>query len=114
MLYFRHATDVETHPAGTTLLSQGAPGDRMYVVQEGEIEIQVDGRVVEKVGRDGFFGEMALIDHSPRSASAVAVTEVRVVPIDERRFLRLVQETPGFALSVLRVMAERLRRMDHK
>jgi len=109
---FRHAADAETHPAGTTPLERGSPGDRMYIVQEGEVEIRIGARVLERVGPGGFFGEMSLIDHAPRSASMRTATEVRVVPIDETSFVRLVQETPGFALSVLRGLASRLRQMD--
>ncbi|HEU5100134.1 MAG TPA: Crp/Fnr family transcriptional regulator [Roseiflexaceae bacterium] len=61
-------------------------------------------------GPGGIVGEMALIDDRPRSATAVAATDCRLVPIDERRFTFLVQQTPMFALAVMRVMAERLRR----
>lgn len=109
---FRHAKDAEFHVAGTTLLREGTPGDRMYVLQEGDVEIRVGDRVLERVGPGGFFGEMALIDHAPRSATVRAATDVRVVPIDEARFVRLVQDTPGFALAVMRGLAKRLREMD--
>lgn len=109
---FRHARDAETYPAGTTLLRQGTPGDRMFVVQEGEVAIAVGDHVLERVGPGGFFGEMALIDHAPRSATATAVTAVKVVPLDEPRFVRMIQDTPGFALQVMRGLARRLREMD--
>ena len=58
------------------------------------------------------FGEMALVDKMPRSATAVAVTEVEIVPIDERKFNFMVQQTPNFAITIVRMMALRLRRMD--
>ena len=61
---------------------------------------------------DGIFGEMALIDDSPRSATAVALTDVTLAPIKENQFLFLVQNTPFFALSVMRVLARRLRRQN--
>lgn len=109
---FRHATDTETHPTGATIIHQGTPGDRMFIVQEGEVEIRIGDRVLERVGPGGFFGEMSLVDHSPRSASAVTTSAVRLVSLDERKFTRLVQETPGFALQVLRGLARRLREMD--
>jgi CRP-like cAMP-binding protein len=111
---FRHAKDALTYPAGTPILAAGSSGDLMYVVQEGQVEIRLGDRVVERVGPGGFFGEMSLIDHAPRSASAVAATEVKVVTVDEPRFLRMVQDTPGFALSVMRQMVQRLRRMDSR
>jgi len=55
---------------------------------------------------------LALIDHGQRSASAIAKTDCKIVPLDEKRFLYMVQETPNFALQVMQIMAERLRRMD--
>ena len=106
---FRHATKFEEFSAGTTFVREGTEGDKMYAVQEGDVEISVDGKVYERVGPGGFFGEMVLIDGGPRAASATAVTAVRVVPIDEKEFLRLIPLTPGFALRVMRGMAQRLR-----
>ena len=67
--------------------------------------------LIRTVGKGGLVGEMALIDDSPRSADAVARTDCLLTPVDERRFLFLVHETPMFALQVMTVMAERLR--DH-
>jgi CRP-like cAMP-binding protein len=84
----------------------------MYAVSEGEVDILVHGKVVETVGPGGILGEMALIDTKPRSATAIAQTDCKLVPISEKRFTFLIQQTPHFALQVMRVMAERLRRMD--
>ena len=67
------------------------------------------GRVVRTLGPDDVFGELALIDSVPRSASAVATVDTRLAVIDEHRFLFLVQETPMFALQVMSAMADRLR-----
>ncbi len=69
-------------------------------------------RHLETLGPDGIFGEMALIDDSPRSATVVALTDVTLAPIKENQFLFLVQNTPFFALSVMRVLASRLRRQN--
>jgi CRP-like cAMP-binding protein len=109
---FRHATDVTRLPAGTTVIEEGKPGDRMYVVQEGEVEVRHRGRLLARVGPGSIVGEMALIDHEARSASVVAATDVALVPVDEKRFLYLVQNTPRFALDVMRTLAQRLRALD--
>jgi CRP/FNR family cyclic AMP-dependent transcriptional regulator len=61
------------------------------------------------LGADSIFGEMALIDNEPRSATAVAVTDVELVPVAEKQFLFLVSQTPHFALKVMRALAQRLR-----
>jgi CRP/FNR family cyclic AMP-dependent transcriptional regulator len=82
----------------------------MYVVRSGEIEIKRDGVVVESLSAGGIFGEMALIDGSPRSATARAKTDCELAPINEKSFLFFVHETPFFAIAVMRTLAERLRR----
>jgi CRP-like cAMP-binding protein len=66
-------------------------------------------RLLETVSAYGIFGEMALIDTAPRSATAVAATDVKVVPIAEKQFLFLISNTPHFALNMMRTMARRLR-----
>jgi len=110
---FRNANDVETYAAGHRIFEEGSEGgDRMYGVKEGLVEILVHGAHVEAVGPGGIFGEMSLIDSSRRSATAIAKTDCVVVPVDAKRFNFLVQQTPMFALQVMRIMADRLRRMD--
>ena len=110
---FRNASDVETYAAGHRIFEEGSEGgDRMYGVKEGFVEILVHGAHVEAVGPGGIFGEMSLIDTSRRSATAIAKTDCVVVPVDAERFNFLVQQTPMFALQVMRIMADRLRRMD--
>ncbi len=109
---FRFATEFEQFPAGQTIFREGDAGDQMFVVKEGEVDIVVQGRVVETIGQGGIFGEMALIDHQPRSGSAVTRVDSQLVRVDERRFQSLVERTPFFALEVMRIMAHRLRRMN--
>jgi len=100
--------------AGETVFREGDDGYVMYVVLEGSVKLSVTGRSVEKVGKGGVFGEMALIDKSPRSATAVAVTDSMLVSVTSERFKSLVQETPGFALEIMSIMAARLRSMDRR
>jgi CRP/FNR family cyclic AMP-dependent transcriptional regulator len=98
--------------AGQSIFTQGEAGDAMYVVLEGEVELLVNGQSVEKVGADGVLGEMALLEAAPRSATAVARTACKLVPVNQQRFSLLVQHKPDFALEIMRVMAGRLRQMD--
>ena len=107
---FRHTTDVESYAAGQVIFEKGQPGDVLYVVREGQVSIVLNGAEIDSAGPGGIIGEMALIDDQPRSATAIATTNCTLVPIDERRFTFLVQQTPHFALTVMRVMAARLRR----
>jgi CRP-like cAMP-binding protein len=84
----------------------------MYVVQAGEVDILVGDKRMETSGPGGVIGEMALIDTNHRSATAVAKTDCTLVPIDETKFKVVVHNTPFFAIQVMRVMADRLRRMN--
>jgi CRP/FNR family cyclic AMP-dependent transcriptional regulator len=81
----------------------------MYVILEGQVDIQASGKVLETIHSGGIFGELALVDNEPRSAEAVAKTDCKLVPINKKRFGFLVTETPFFALEVMKVMANRLR-----
>jgi len=86
----------------------------MYIVVDGDVEIRVGDTLLETAGPGSIFGEMALIDDDPRSATVVAKTDCRVVELDRRRFEFMVSETPYFALAVMRVMADRLRNTNTK
>jgi CRP-like cAMP-binding protein len=109
-LFANAAFDVKE--AGAVLFEEETPGTVMYVVRSGEVAIRVGGRTVETVAAGGIVGEMALLDNAPRSAAAVAVNRCEVVAIDQKQFLFLVQQTPFFALEVMRIMASRLRAMN--
>jgi CRP/FNR family cyclic AMP-dependent transcriptional regulator len=106
----RREADVRTFAPGEFIFSEGEIGDCMFAVLDGEVEIRKGARVLESVGAGGVFGEMALIEHLPRSADAVAKTECHVAAVGERRFTLLVQQTPYFALQIMQVLAARLRK----
>lgn len=109
---FSNELELSECEPGETVFEEGEPGERLYVVLEGEVSLSVRGTRVDTMRPGDMFGEMALIDTKPRSATATAVSACKLAPIDERRFLFLVQQTPFFALHVMRVMASRLRAMD--
>ena len=111
---FGKETDVVTLAPGEVLFEKGQPGRFMYVVKSGSLQI-IDGNYVyETVSAGGILGEMALIDASPRSATARAIEQSVVIPVDERRFVFLVQQTPFFALRMMRLMCARLRTMNER
>ncbi|MFY9835235.1 MAG: cyclic nucleotide-binding domain-containing protein [Xanthobacteraceae bacterium] len=95
--------------AGDVIFHQGDYAKELFVIQNGKVEVRLDDRVLETLSDYAIFGEMALIDAAPRSATAVAVSDVKLVPVGEKQFLFLISQTPHFALNVLRVMARRLR-----
>ena len=106
---FKGATDTRDVTAGSVIFEAGSHGDEMFGVIEGAVELRLANGVNVTVGPDETFGEMALVDASPRSATAVALEDSRLAVIDKRRFLFLVGMTPTFALQVMSSLAERLR-----
>jgi CRP/FNR family transcriptional regulator, cyclic AMP receptor protein len=103
--------DVETKlvKAGAIIFREGDAAQEMFVIKSGQVRIQLGNRTLSELSADNIFGEMALIDSQPRSATAIAITDVELVPVTERQFLFMVGQTPYFALKVMRVLAERLR-----
>ena len=101
--------DAQSFKAGSVIFREGDEARELFVVKSGQVRIQIGNRTVTELAADSIFGEMALIDNEPRSATAVAVTDVELVAVSEKQFLFLVGQTPYFALRVMRVLAQRLR-----
>lgn len=98
--------------AGEVIFEEGKFGDVMYGIIEGEVELFVNGKVVETIKQGDVFGEGALVhqEHT-RASTAIAKTECKLADLDQERFLFAVQETPMFALDVIRSYSDRLRRL---
>ncbi len=111
---FRNASDARALSAGADLFRQGDAADLMYILVEGEVDILLGNTVVDTVGPETILGEMAMIGSEPRSATVRAKTICRVVPIDQKRFQFLIQQTPYFAIEVMRILAHRLQKMDRR
>src|SRR5271165_4774360 len=94
---FKNAGTVREVPGGQVIFELGSEGAEMFGVVEGEVEVRTASGATVRIGPDGTFGEMAVIDHSPRSATAVAVVDTKLAVIDQKTFLFLVHETPMFA-----------------
>jgi CRP/FNR family transcriptional regulator, cyclic AMP receptor protein len=94
---------------GETIFKEGEIAKELYVIQSGQVEIQLGNRLLATLETNDIFGEMALIDSGPRSASAIAKTDVALVPISKKDFLSLVSRAPTFALDIMSMMARRLR-----
>ena len=104
--------NIVSFKAGENIFEEGQPGDAMYVVVTGMVRIKVGGKVTTTISDGGIFGEMAILENIERSATAVAFSDCQIAKLDQRRFLFMVQETPMFALEVMKVMANRLREMN--
>jgi CRP/FNR family transcriptional regulator, cyclic AMP receptor protein len=91
------------------IIAEGQMGTRMYAVLEGRVAISIGGRVVEKLGPGGVFGEAALVNQKTRMATAVAEVDCMLLPIPREAFLHMVKLSPKFADTILTSLAERLR-----
>jgi CRP/FNR family cyclic AMP-dependent transcriptional regulator len=112
VFHFLNSRNTQVIETGTELFRLGEKGGAMYVILEGSVRIHVRGRALEIAGPGSIVGEMALIDDQPRSATVVALSRCCVVPIGRAEFSLLVREKPEFALHVMKVVADRLRRMN--
>jgi CRP/FNR family cyclic AMP-dependent transcriptional regulator len=91
------------------IIFEGDEAHELFAIKSGQVRIQLGNHTLAELSANDIFGEMALIDSEPRSATALAVTDVELVAVSEKQFLFLVSQTPYFALKVMRVLAQRLR-----
>lgn len=103
-----------SHPAKKVIMKEGDKGMFAYLVLEGAVAISIEGKIVEKVGPGGIFGEMALVNQTSRVATATADTECSLLQINRNELMELVRTKPGFAMSLLKALAHRLRFMISK
>lgn len=99
-------------PADKVIMREGEAGMTMYVVLSGRVGIAVRGNLVESVGEGGTFGEMALVDQSPRTAGAYAQMDTELLAINRTALMTLVKSHPVFGVALLRAVADRLRYMN--
>jgi|UniRef100_UPI003784E2CB CRP/FNR family cyclic AMP-dependent transcriptional regulator len=111
---FANPVNIRSFAQGSPIFNAGDESGEMFVVQSGEVEISINGKVVETVGPEGFFGEISLIEDSARAADAIARTDCKLVPVNRHHFLYMVDEMPQFALHVMKGMADRLRKADKR
>ncbi len=97
--------------AGEVVFAEGDHDKEcFYVVEAGEVEIANSRKYLETIKPGGFFGEMGLVNHKPRSATAKAATDCVLVEVSEGDFYFLIQHSPFFAIEMMRVLSERVRR----
>ena len=113
---FQDSDDYISYNEGDIVFNSGSVALEMYIIKEGEIEVIYNEQVLETLSPGDIFGEMALIDDLPRSATTRARTDCKLVPIDKERFSFLLQQTAfgsDFAIHVMKVMADRIRKINY-
>ena len=107
------------YPKGSTIVEEGLPGDYMYVLKEGRVKVtrlSEDGRekILEMLGESSFFGEMALLDQGPRSATVKTLTPVVLLALSRTDFLGLLRRSPDLSMIVIQELTRRLRDTDEQ
>lgn len=98
-----------SHPAGTVIAREGEPGVGLFIISSGTAEVTIGGKKMTTLGPGDFFGEIALLDGGPRTATVTARTDLELLGLTEWVFRGLMQEHPVIALKTLQQMAARLR-----
>jgi CRP-like cAMP-binding protein len=109
---FRNALKTSVYPGGTTIFREGDEGHSMFAIKRGRVAIMMDANTVDTLTEEEIFGEMALLERSTRAATAVTLEETELIEIDEAQFYILVRQNPHFALQLMQLLSERLRRAD--
>jgi CRP/FNR family cyclic AMP-dependent transcriptional regulator len=109
---FQHATSFKSFSSNDVTFRKGDSGTFMDAVKEGEVDIKLGEKLLKTVGPDEIFGEMAIVDGQPRTASAIARTDCKIMSIDQTRFNFSSSRRSTFALHVMQLLVERLRRAN--
>ena len=97
------------HKAGTVIAREGDPGIGLFIIASGKADVSIGGKKKSSLGKGDYFGEIALLDGGPRTATVTATTPVRLYGLTEWTFRGLMQQDPKIAIKVLVAMAGRLR-----
>jgi CRP-like cAMP-binding protein len=108
------AGDEISMTAGTLIVDQGQTGREAFVVLDGEVTVKRNGRKVATLGPGAVVGELSLLDHGPRTATAVCETDCSLLVIDQRRFLGVLDDVPAITHKLLASLAGRIRELDRQ
>jgi CRP-like cAMP-binding protein len=108
------AGDEITMTAGTLIVDQGQTGREAFVVLDGEILIKRNNRKVATLGPGSVVGELSLLDHGPRTATAICETDCTLLVIEQRRFLGVLDAVPSISHKLLGALASRIRDLDRQ
>jgi CRP/FNR family cyclic AMP-dependent transcriptional regulator len=108
--YFNKFSEAESFEAGEVIIEEGHSDNTIFVIRSGEAQVVHKGELLATLGEGELFGEMALIDNMPRSATVIALTDVVVIPVNRDHFYVLLQKMPVFGATVMHLISSRLRR----
>ena len=108
------ASDEVSVPAGKELVQEGTPGHEFFLILSGEASVRRNGRKIVTLGPGQYFGELALLDRGPRTATVVSETPMELLVLGQREFAGVLDEVPHLAHKLLTIMAARVREADAK
>ena len=100
--------------SGDQVFAQGEPGDSLYLIVEGKVKVHQGARELVRLGERDVFGEMAVLDSEPRSASVTAIEDAVLLKIGRDDFRDILGERPEIAMGVMKVLTHRLRETSRK
>ena len=106
------ASDDVSVPKGKVLVEEGKPGHEFFLILDGDASVKRGKKEIAKLGPGQYFGELALLDRGPRSASVIAKSDMDVLVLGQREFAGVIDEVPTLAHKLLMSMAQRLRDAD--
>jgi len=101
---------IETFDAGAKIATKGEEGTSFFLILDGAVEVRLSRRIVAKLGRGEFFGEMAILDEEPRSADVVAIEKTSCFAITRSSFKELIESNPAIGSGILKEVVRRLRK----
>lgn len=114
LAHIAKAGDEVALTAGTLLVDQGQTGREAFVILDGTVTVKRNGRRVATLGPGDTVGELSLLDHGPRTASAVCDTDCELFVLDHRHFRGVLESNPAIAMKLLGALAERIRVLDRQ
>lgn len=108
------AGDEITMTAGTLIVDQGQTGREAFVILSGSVAIKRNNRKIATLGAGDVVGELSLLDHGPRTATAVCETDCTLLVIDQRRFIGVLDDVPAISHKLMAALATRIREMDRQ
>lgn len=108
------ASDEITMTEGTLIIDQGQTGREAFVILDGTVVVKRNGRKIADLGIGAVVGELSLLDHGPRTATAICASDCTLLVIDQRRFLAVIDDIPSLSHKLLRTLAARIRELDRK
>lgn len=104
--------DEVVFPSGHIIFTQGEEGHLLYILVEGEIKIHIEDLPLAQLLPVAYFGEMALLDSQPRSASAIAVSESKCLVLTQEQVYQAIESSPSVSLNMIRVLCQRVRKLN--